>query len=90
MSDKVEIRQALARGYCTERNDHKILDSFLIEDMALEIEKIYESKIAEKQSRIDRAVERCKEYPHSEFAQNLIKILTEGGEKNEHKGNVLL
>jgi len=52
MSDKVEIRQALARGYCTERNDHKILDSFLIEDMASEVEKVYESKLAEKDKEI--------------------------------------
>ena len=50
--------------------------------MASEVEKVYESKLAEKQSRIDRAVCRCKEYPHSEFAQNLIKVLTEG-EHNE-------
>ena len=37
---KTEIREALARGYCTERNGKKILDPDLIEDMAVEIEKI--------------------------------------------------
>ena len=32
-----DIRQALARGYCTERNSHKVLDSDLIEDMVNEL-----------------------------------------------------
>ncbi len=31
------ISQALARGYCTKRNEHKILDPNLILDMAKEI-----------------------------------------------------
>ena len=33
-----EIRQAMARGYCTKRNEKKILDPDLIEDMAIEVE----------------------------------------------------
>ena len=28
-----DLRGALARGYCTERNKHKVLDPDLIEDM---------------------------------------------------------
>ena len=43
-----ETRQALARGYCTKRNEKKILDSDLIEDMAIEVElsikKVIEGK----------------------------------------------
>lgn len=35
-----EIVQALARGYCSERNAHKMLDSDLIEDMCEEVVKI--------------------------------------------------
>jgi len=31
--------QALARGYCTKRNEHKVLDPNLILDMA---EEVYE------------------------------------------------
>ncbi len=42
--DKDELRCALARGYCTERNSKKELDSDLIEDMALEVEKIQKEK----------------------------------------------
>ncbi len=42
------IRQALARGYCTKRNGHKILDPDLIEDMAKEIEKIEALKALEE------------------------------------------
>ena len=38
----MEIRQALARGYCSERNKHKILDLNLIEDMATEVEKLFQ------------------------------------------------
>ncbi len=34
------IREALARGYCTERNGKKVLDPDLIEDMAVEVEKL--------------------------------------------------
>jgi hypothetical protein len=37
--NKDEIRQALARGYCTKRNENKVLDLNLIEDMAVELEK---------------------------------------------------
>ena len=33
------LNQALARGYCTKRNEHKILDPNLILDMAEEIYK---------------------------------------------------
>ena len=35
-----KIRGALARGYCTKRNENKVLDVDLIEDMVLEIEKL--------------------------------------------------
>ena len=35
-----ELLGALARGYCTERNKHKILDPDLIKDMAVEVEKL--------------------------------------------------
>ena len=38
----MEIRQALARGYCSDRNKHKVLDLDLIEDMATEIEKLFQ------------------------------------------------
>ena len=40
----IELRQALARGYCSDRNSHKILDADLIEDMAIEVEKIFETR----------------------------------------------
>ena len=33
------ISQALARGYCTKRNEHKELDANLIADMAEEVYK---------------------------------------------------
>ncbi len=33
------ITQALARGYCSKRNEHKVLDPDLILDMAGEIYK---------------------------------------------------
>ncbi len=38
------IRQALARGYCSKRNEHKVLDPDLIEDMAVEVEKVLTEK----------------------------------------------
>ncbi len=38
------LRQALARGYCTKRNEHKTLDPNLIEDMAVEVEKALTEK----------------------------------------------
>jgi len=38
MTKSEEIRGALARGYCSERNSHKVLDPDLIEDMAKEID----------------------------------------------------
>ena len=31
------INQALARGYCTKRNEKKVLDASLIADMAEEV-----------------------------------------------------
>ncbi len=38
------IRQALARGYCSKRNEHKVLDPDLIEDMTVEVEKVLTEK----------------------------------------------
>lgn len=35
-----EISGALARGYCTDRNEHKVVDPDLIEDMATEVKQI--------------------------------------------------
>jgi len=35
-----KIRGALARGYCTKKNENKVLDPDLIEDMAIEVEKL--------------------------------------------------
>ena len=35
-----QIKEALARGYCTDRNSKKVLDPDLIEDMAIEIGKL--------------------------------------------------
>ena len=32
-----EFRGVLARGYCTPRNSHKVLDAGLIEDMVVEL-----------------------------------------------------
>ena len=32
-----QLSQALARGYCTKRNEHKILDPDLIADMTTEV-----------------------------------------------------
>ena len=34
-----EIAGALARGYCSKRNEHKVLDPDLIEDMVCELLK---------------------------------------------------
>jgi len=36
-----EIRGALARGYCSKENEHKVLDPDLIEAMAIEIDKLF-------------------------------------------------
>ena len=37
---KEDISGALARGYCTKRNEKKVLDPDLIEDMAFEVGKL--------------------------------------------------
>lgn len=42
---KEEIRQALARGYCTKENEHKELDATLIEAMAIEMKPVIDSYI---------------------------------------------
>jgi len=42
--NKVELVQALARGYCTKRNEHKELDVDLINDMAKEVMKLQKKK----------------------------------------------
>lgn len=36
-----ELRGALARGYCTKENEHKVLDAVLIEAMAQEVLKAF-------------------------------------------------
>lgn len=36
----VEIAGAIARGYCSEKNSHKVLDPDLVEAMAVEVEKL--------------------------------------------------
>lgn len=48
------IRQALARGYCTKRNERKYLDANLIEDMAIEIEKYHKALIKEMTDEIEQ------------------------------------
>ena len=57
MNDKEVVRGALARGYCTERNSHKVLDPDLIEDMAVEVDKLAISAIEEN----ERLREVCRE-----------------------------
>ena len=48
-----QTSQALARGYCSKRNEHKVLDPDLIADMAFEIEKwILEKKPKRKRHSI--------------------------------------
>ena len=42
-----DIRGALARGYCTERNLYKVLDPDLIEDMIQEISRLTKQKEAD-------------------------------------------
>lgn len=41
---KVEIEQALARGYTTEENKHKVLDETLIYAQVEEVLKVLEDK----------------------------------------------
>ena len=38
--DIMEIKEALFRGYCSERNSSKTLDTALISDMAAEVDKL--------------------------------------------------
>jgi mannose-6-phosphate isomerase-like protein (cupin superfamily) len=40
----VEIAGAIARGYCSEKNSHKVLDPDLVEAMAVEVEKLLSNK----------------------------------------------
>lgn len=40
-----EIAGALARGYCSKENKNKVLDSELIEAMALEVEKVLHQQL---------------------------------------------
>lgn len=44
-----EIKKALARGYCTERNSKKVLDPDLIVDMAEEVKKIFPQPLSEEE-----------------------------------------
>lgn len=44
----VDITGAMARGYCTKRNSHKILDPDLIEDMASEVRKSILAELPKK------------------------------------------
>ena len=37
MDMETQVRQALARGYCTSKNSMKILDSVLIDAMVIEV-----------------------------------------------------
>ena len=37
MNMETQIREALARGYCSPENEHKILDPVLIEAMTREL-----------------------------------------------------
>ncbi len=43
-----EIVGALARGYCSKENEKKVLDSELIEAMAIEVEKLLSQKDKER------------------------------------------
>ena len=46
-----DIRGALARAYCTKRNENKVLDPDLIEDMAVEVDAFLTQREARKEER---------------------------------------
>jgi len=59
MPDKEELRGALARGYCSKRNKHKVLDPDLIEDMVTEV---YASQQAEQETLSEEEIETILTY----------------------------
>ena len=62
MEIREEIVGALASGYCSKRNENKILDPDLIEDMAIQVEKLLSGKIAkEPEYDLDKVCEWLRE-----------------------------
>ena len=45
------LREALARGYCSDKNSKKVLDADLIEDMAVEAEKFILGAVPKKPTK---------------------------------------
>ena len=77
------VREALARGYCTERNKHKILDPDLIEDMAKDFRLYQEKCLGEVEGIIEQVlVEKIesiggKDEAYSGYPDKLIKDLAQ-------------
>ena len=49
-----DVIGALARGYCTKRNESKALDANLVNDMAKEILKLIKKEAGVKKGREER------------------------------------
>lgn len=54
MLSKDDIRQALARGYCSKENESKVLDPDLIEAMATEVMSVMEESKFKKRDMLER------------------------------------
>lgn len=60
-----EVRAALARGYCKERNSKKVLDFDLCEAQTAEIMKIFDAKSISSRSQVYEAIDSERDYQDS-------------------------
>jgi len=70
----VEVRGALARGYCSKENEHKVLDPELIESMALEVDKVFTTithSIEKKTAKAFGGCTKCYGKGYSTVIQNV-------------------
>lgn len=75
MDYKTQIRQALARGYCTPENEKKILDPVLIEAMTVEVLKSVGFIPAEEGVESDSNTVLCAEHDNTEGFKNELESL---------------
>ncbi|MDP2363758.1 MAG: hypothetical protein Q8M94_08315 [Ignavibacteria bacterium] len=66
MDMKTQIRQALARGYCSPENEQKVLDPVLIEAMTRELLELFTptrtaeiSKLRDEMQHREDYIESC-------------------------------
>lgn len=61
-----ELLGAIARGWCTPKNEKKVMDTELAEAIAKEVSPLIENLLTQERNEIEEIIERTKMYEPSD------------------------